>query len=158
MKPRFVPCLWFDKNAHEAAKFYVKVFPRSKIDRITKAPADYPSGKRGDVLTVDLTLNGMKFMLLNGGPYFKLNEAVSFTIDCKDQKEVDRMTKALSAVPESEQCGWVKDKFGLSWQIIPEILPKYLRSKDAAKAKRVYLAMMDMKVLNVAKLEKAAKG
>jgi predicted 3-demethylubiquinone-9 3-methyltransferase (glyoxalase superfamily) len=158
MKRRFVPCLWFDKNAQQAAKFYVSVFPKSKIDKVHKSPADYPSGKRGDILMVDITINGQKFILLNGGPYFKLSEAVSFTIACKDQKEVDRMTNKLSAVPEAEQCGWIKDKFGLSWQVVPEALPRLMASKDPAKAKRVMEAMMQMKRLNVAELERAAKG
>jgi len=158
MKPRFVPCLWFDKNAQAAAKFYVSAFPKSRIDKVHKAASDYPSGKRGDVLMVDVTLNGQKFSLLNGGPYFKPNEAVSFIIDCKDQAELDRMTKKLSAVPEAEQCGWVKDKFGFSWQIVPQALGRLLASKDPAKAKRVMEAMLEMKRLDVAALERAAKG
>lgn len=158
MKPRFVPCLWFDKNAQAAAKFYVSVFPRSRILKVHKAAADYPSGKQGDVLMVDVMLNGQKFTLLNGGPYFTPNEAVSFIIDCKDQKEVDRITDKLSAVPEAEQCGWVKDKFGFSWQVVPEALGRLMASKDKAKAKRVMEAMLEMKRLDVAALQRAAKG
>src|SRR2546430_15463229 len=100
------PCLWFDGQAEEAAKFYVSLFPDSHIDKVVKAPADFPSGKKGNVLAVDFTLMGRKFSGLNGGPYFKFNEAVSFTIPCENQAEVDRYWKALSAVPEAEQWGW----------------------------------------------------
>jgi predicted 3-demethylubiquinone-9 3-methyltransferase (glyoxalase superfamily) len=158
MTPKITPCLWFDRNAEEAAKFYVSLFPNSKVGKVEKAAADYPSGKKGDVLTVDFTLAGQAFTGLNGGPFFKLNEAVSFIIDCEDQAEVDRFTKALSAVPEAEQCGWVKDRFGLSWQIIPKALGRLLSDPDPAKAKRVMEAMLEMKRLDVAALERAARG
>jgi predicted 3-demethylubiquinone-9 3-methyltransferase (glyoxalase superfamily) len=156
--PKFTPCLWFDKNAEAAAKFYVSVFPNSKIDSVQKAPSDYPNGKKGDALVVDFTLAGQKFQALNGGPEFKFSEAISFSIDCEDQAEVDRMHKALSAVPQAEQCGWVKDKFGLSWQIVPRALTRLLADPDQKKAKRVFDAMMPMKKLDVAALERAAKG
>lgn len=152
------PCLWFDKEAEEAARFYVSVFPRSRIKKVQKAPADYPSGKKGDVLTVDFTLVGRPFNALNGGPYFKFNEAVSFMVDCRDQAELDRYYERLSAVPEAEQCGWVKDRFGVSWQLIPRALPRLLADRDAAKAQRVMEAMLDMKRLDVAALERAGKG
>ncbi len=151
------PCLWFDGQAEEAAKFYVSLFPDSLIDKVVKAPADFPSGKKGDVLVVDFTLMGRKFSGLNGGPYFKFNEAVSFTIPCENQAEVDRYWKALSAVPESEQCGWVKDRYGLSWQIVPTMLNRLLADPDRAKAGRVMEAMLRMKKLDIAALERAAQ-
>ena len=151
------PCLWFDGQAEEAAKFYVSLFPDSLIDKVVKAPADFPSGKKGDVLVVDFTLMGRKFSGLNGGPYFKFNEAVSFTIPCENQAEVDRYWKALSAVPESEQCGWVKDRYGLSWQIVPTMLYRLLADPDRAKAGRVMEAMLKMKKLDIVALERAAQ-
>lgn len=151
------PCLWFDGQAEEAAKFYVSLFPDSHIDQVVKAPADFPSGKKGDALVVEFTLMGRSFSGLNGGPYFKFNEAVSFTIPCKDQAEVDRYWKALSAVPEAEQCGWVKDRYGLSWQIVPTMLHRILADPDRAKAGRVMEAMLKMKKLDIAALERAAR-
>ncbi|HEX2066038.1 MAG TPA: VOC family protein [Candidatus Thermoplasmatota archaeon] len=156
--PSITPCLWFDGQAEEAARFYTSLFPDSRIDKVVRAPADYPSGKKGDVLVVDFILMGQRFSALNGGPYFKFNEAVSFTIPCADQAEVDRYWKALSAMPEAEQCGWVKDRFGLSWQIIPTRLHQLLADPDRAKAGRVMEAMMEMKKLDVAALERAAKA
>ncbi|HVM45497.1 MAG TPA: VOC family protein [Candidatus Thermoplasmatota archaeon] len=152
------PCLWFDKQALEAARFYVSTFPRSRVTNVQRAAADYPSGKKGDVLLVEFTLDGRRFQALNGGPYFRFNEAVSFVVDCKDQRELDRYYDALSAVPEAEQCGWVKDKFGLSWQLVPRALTRHLASRDAAKAKRVMEAMLDMKRLDVAAIEAAARA
>src|SRR3989454_6991928 len=113
------PCLWFDRQAEDAAKFYVSLFPDSHIDKVVKSPADFPSGKKGDALVVDFTLMGRKFSGLNGGPYFKLNEAVSFIIPCEDQAEVDRYWKALSAGPPAEQCGWGKGRYRLSWPNVP---------------------------------------
>jgi len=151
------PCLWFDGQAEEAARFYVSIFPDSRIDSVEKAPADFPSGKKGDVLVVEFTLMGRSFSCLNGGPFFKFNEAVSFMIPCKDQAEVDRYWKALSAVPEAEQCGWVKDRFGVSWQIVPTILYRLLADLDRAKAGRVMEAMLQMKKLDIAALERAAQ-
>jgi predicted 3-demethylubiquinone-9 3-methyltransferase (glyoxalase superfamily) len=152
------PCLWFDGNAEEAAVFYVSLLPESRIDRVHKAPGDYPSGKAGDVLTVEFTLMGRPFLGLNGGPYFKFNEAVSLMIPVKTQAEVDRLSDALSAVPEAEQCGWVKDRFGLSWQIVPEQLTRLIADPDKPRAKRVFEAMMGMKRIDIAAIEAAAKG
>jgi predicted 3-demethylubiquinone-9 3-methyltransferase (glyoxalase superfamily) len=152
------PCLWFDGNAEEAADFYVSLLPDSRIDGVHRAPADYPSGKAGDVLTVEFTFAGQEFVGLNGGPYFQFNEAVSFQIFTDDQAETDRLTNALSAVPEAEQCGWVKDRFGLSWQIVPRVLIQYMADPDAAKAKRVMEAMMEMKRIDIAAIERAARG
>jgi predicted 3-demethylubiquinone-9 3-methyltransferase (glyoxalase superfamily) len=155
---KIAPCLWFDGQAEEAAKFYVSLLPNSRIDGIHRSPADYPSGKKGDVLTVDFTLDGRKFVGLNGGPHFKFNEAVSFQIYCTDQKEVDRLNDALSVAPEAEQCGWVKDKFGLSWQIVPEVLLRLMTDSDAARAQRTMEAMMTMKRIDIAAIERAAEG
>lgn len=155
--PGLTPCLWLDKNALEAAEHYVSVFPRSRIVKVHGTPADNPSTKKGEVLLVEAKLDGKPFQLLNGGPYFKLNEAISFVVECKDQDELDRYYDALSAVPEAEQCGWVKDRFGVSWQLTPRSLAKHLASKDAAKAERVMKAMLDMKRLDVAALEAAAR-
>ncbi|HYU07601.1 MAG TPA: VOC family protein [Thermoplasmata archaeon] len=154
-KESIVPCLWFDGQAVEAAKFYTSLFPGSRIDTVVTAPVDFPSGKKGDVLSVDFTLMGQKFSGLNGGPYFKFNEAVSFTIPCENQAEVDRYWKALSAVPEAEQCGWVKDRFGLSWQIVPTMLYRLLADPDRTKAGRVMEVMLKMKKLDIAALQRA---
>jgi predicted 3-demethylubiquinone-9 3-methyltransferase (glyoxalase superfamily) len=150
------PCLWFDGNAEEAATFYASVLPDSRVDHIHKAPGDYPFGKAGDVLTVEFTLMGRAFVGLNGGPYFKFNEAVSFQIPVETQVEVDRLSDALSAAPEAEQCGWVKDRFGLSWQIVPVQLTRLIADPDEARAKRVFGAMMDMKRIDIAAIEAAA--
>jgi len=155
---KVVPCLWFDGRAEEAANFYASLLPDSHVDAVNRAPADYPSGKKGDVLTVEFTLAGRKFLGLNGGPHFTFNEAVSFQIYCDDQREVDRLTVALSAVPEAEQCGWVKDRFGLSWQIVPRRLHALMTDPDAAKARRVMEAMMKMKRIDIAAIERAADG
>jgi len=153
---KITPCLWFDGNAEEAANFYVSVFPDSRIDAVNHAPGDYPSGKEGDVLIVEFTLAGQKYTGLNGGPYFKFNEAVSFQIDVGDQAEVDRLSDQLSAVPEAEQCGWVKDRFGLSWQIVPRQLTQLLADPDRARARRAFEAMMQMKRIDIAEIERAA--
>ncbi len=152
------PCLWFDGKAEEAASFYASLFPDSHVDAIHRAPGDFPSGKTGDVLTVEFTLMGRPFIGLNGGPLFKFNEAISFQIPVETQAEVDRLTDALSAVAEAEQCGWVKDRFGVSWQIVPRRLTRLLGDADPARAKRVFDAMMQMKRIDIAVLERAADG
>jgi len=150
------PCLWFDGNAEEAATFYASLLPDSRIDAIHKAPGDFPSGKSGNVLTVEFTLMGRPFVGLNGGPHFKFNEAVSLMIPVTSQQEVERLSNALSAVPEAEQCGWVKDRFGLSWQIVPVLLMQLIADPDPARAKRVFEAMMTMKRIDIKALERAA--
>jgi predicted 3-demethylubiquinone-9 3-methyltransferase (glyoxalase superfamily) len=155
---KIAPCLWFDGRAEEAARFYASLFPDSHVDAVHRAPADYPSGKTGDVLTVEFTLAGRKFVGLNGGPHFTFNEAVSFQIYADGQEEVDRLTAALSAVSEAEQCGWVKDKFGLSWQIVPKRLLELLSDRDTSKARRAMQAMLTMKRIDIAALERAAEG
>ena len=150
------PCLWFDGTAEEAANFYASLLPDSRVDSIHRAPGDYPSGTAGDVLTVEFTLMGQPFMGLNGGPHFKFNEAISFQIPVDTQAEADRLTNALSAVPEAEQCGWVKDRFGLSWQIVPRQLMWLLSDPEPARARRAFEAMMRMKRIDIAALESAA--
>lgn len=157
-RQKIIPCLWFDKQAEEAARFYVSLLPDSRIDEVQTAPGDYPSGQAGDVLLVEFTLAGHRYTALNGGPYFNFNEAISLQIECEDQAEVDRLWDALSAVPESEQCGWVKDRYGLSWQITPRILTELMADGAPDVKVRVFNAMMQMKKLDVAAIEAAAKG
>src|ERR1700680_4732119 len=152
------PCLWFDGKAEEAANFYASLLPDSRVDAVHRAPSDYPSGKAGDVLMVEFTLMGRPFVGLNGGPHFTFNEAVSFQIPVDTQAEVDRLSEALSAVPEAEQCGWVKDRFSLSWQIVPRQLIRLIGDADRARAKRAFDAMMQMKRIDIAALERAADG
>ena len=134
---------------------YVSLLPDSRIEKIQKNPVDGPAGKAGSVLVVDFTLAGQRFMALDGGPIFQFNEATSFYIECQDQKEVDYFWNKLSAVPESEQCGWCKDKYGLSWQIIPTRLGELMGDPDPVKSKRVINAMLKMHKINIADLEQA---
>jgi predicted 3-demethylubiquinone-9 3-methyltransferase (glyoxalase superfamily) len=150
------PCLWFNGDAEEAARFYVSLLPDSRIDRVVTAPGDYPSGKEGVVLTVDFTLMGRPFMGLNAGPHFKFNEAVSLMIPVETQAEVERLSNALSAAPEAEQCGWVKDRYGLSWQIVPVQMMRLLADPDRSRAGRAFSAMMTMKRIDIAAIERAA--
>jgi predicted 3-demethylubiquinone-9 3-methyltransferase (glyoxalase superfamily) len=152
------PCLWFDGKAEEAANFYVSLFPDSRVDAVHRAPSDYPSGRAGDVLTVEFTLMGRPFTGLNGGPHFQFNEAISFQVPVETQAEADRLTDALSAVPEAEQCGWLKDRFGLSWQIFPRRLLSLISDPDPARARRAFEAMMQMKRIDIAAVERAADG
>lgn len=152
-------CLWFDGKAEEAAQFYTRLLPDSRIDAVRRAPGDYPSGKQGDVLLVDFTLMGRPFQGLNGGPEFKFNEAISLSLPCADQAEVDRVWDALTADGgKPVQCGWLTDKFGLSWQIVPDALSRYMADPDPARAKRVFDAMMQMVKIDVAAIERAAAG
>ena len=157
-RQKVIPCLWFDKQAEEAVNFYVSLLPDSRVDAVIRSPGDYPSGKAGDVLLVEFTLAGARYTALNGGPHFHFTEAISLQIDCEDQAEVDRLTDALSAVPEAEQCGWVKDRYGLSWQIVPYAMNRFLADPNEGVRRRVFAAMMEMKRLNVAGLERAARG
>ena len=154
--PRITPFLWFDSQAEEAANFYVSIFPKSRVDAVHRAPGDYPAGKAGEVLTVEFTLMGQPFVGLNGGPHFRFNEAISFQIPVETQAEVDRYSNALSAVPEAEQCGWVKDRFGVSWQIVPRQLTSLLTDADPHRAQRAFAAMMEMKRIDIGALERAA--
>lgn len=153
---KIVPCLWFDDKAQEAAEFYASVLPDTHIEELMLAPADYPAGKKGDVLLVEMTLLGKPFVLLNGGPYFTPNEAVSFQVMCEDQDEVDRYYHALSAHSEAEQCGWVKDKYGFSWQIVPKRYLELVKSREPQVAQRVMQAMLKMQKLDIDQLEAAA--
>ena len=153
---KITPCLWFDGNAEEAANFYVTLLPDSRIDNVQRSPADNPSGPEGSVLVVEFTLAGQEFVGLNGGPLFKFNEAVSFQIHTRDQAETDRLTDSLSAVPEAEQCGWVKDRFGLSWQIVPDRMLELLADPDKGRARRAMEAMLEMKRIDIAEVERAA--
>ena len=150
------PCLWFDGNAEEAAKFYASLFPNSHVDAVHRAPIDYPSGKAGGVLMVEFTLMDQPFTGLNGGPQFQFNEAISFQIPVETQAEADRFADALSAVPEAEQCGWVKDRFGVSWQIVPRQLIALIGDTHRPRAKRAFDAMMQMKRIDIAAIERAA--
>ena len=153
---KITPCLWFDGKAEEAANFYVSVFPKSRVDAVHRAPGDYPAGKAGAVLTVEFTLMGQPFVGLNGGPHFRFNEAISFQIPVETQAQVDRYSNALSAVPEAEQCGWVKDRFGVSWQIVPRQLTSLLTDADPHRAQRAFAVMMEMKRIDIGALERAA--
>jgi predicted 3-demethylubiquinone-9 3-methyltransferase (glyoxalase superfamily) len=156
---KIYPCLWFDGQAEEAANFYVSIFPDSRVDSVDLSPTDYPSGKEGDIITVEFTLAGQQFMALNGGPEFKFNEAVSFVVECDDQAEVDRYWDALLAGGgKPVQCGWLTDKYGLSWQVNPRRLTELLKDPDRGKAKRAMEAMMHMVKLDIAELERAAAG
>jgi predicted 3-demethylubiquinone-9 3-methyltransferase (glyoxalase superfamily) len=156
---RISPCLWFDGEAEAAAKFYVSLLPDSKIEKVQKNTVDGPSGKAGSVLVVEFTLAGQRFMALNGGMRFDYTHAVSFKIDCADQAEVDRLWDALSANGGAvERCGWLKDRFGVSWQIVPSALVQYLGGPDAAGAKRAMQAMMGMVKLDIDGLQRAYEG
>jgi predicted 3-demethylubiquinone-9 3-methyltransferase (glyoxalase superfamily) len=153
------PCLWFNHNAEEAAEFYAATFPDSRVDAVHRAPRDYPDGKEGNVLTVEFTVLGMKFLGLNGGDAFKFSEAVSFQVYTDSQEETDRYWNAIISNGGSEsQCGWCKDRFGLSWQITPRALLAAMTNPDKAAAKRAMSAMMTMRKIDIAAIEKAARG
>lgn len=155
---KIMPCLWFDGRIEEAAQFYTSVFPDAKITHTSRYGDNAPMPK-GTPLTVIFELAGQPFMALNGGPIFKFSEAVSFYVHCKDQKEVDHYWNSLTADGGQESmCGWLKDKYGLSWQIVPEAMERYMTDKDPAKADRVVQAMLKMKKLIVADLDKAYTG
>src|SRR5437588_13108898 len=150
------PCLWFDGEAEEAANFYVSLLPDSRIEKVQKNPVDSPAGKAGSVLVVEFTLAGQRFMALNGGKPFDFTHAISFKIDCADQAEVDRLWEALSCNGGSvERCGWLKDRYGVSWQIVPTALTKYLGGSDKGGARRAMAAMVGMVKLDVAGLPHA---
>ena len=155
--PKLTPFLWFDNQAEEAAAFYISVFPNSRIVRVMRNSASTP-GETGAVLTVDLILDGQPVTFLNGGPAFKFSDAFSFVVHCADQAEVDRYWDALIDGGEPSQCGWLKDRFGLSWQITPDILLDLMHDPDAETAARVAAAMMTMVKLDVNQLKAAAES
>ncbi|MHA6687405.1 VOC family protein [Mesorhizobium sp. A556] len=155
---KITPCLWFDGQAEDAMNFYVSIFKNSKAGQILRWGKEAPD-KQGSVLMVTFELDGQTFQALNGGPEFHFTEAISLSIDCKDQEEVDYFWDKLTADGGKEvQCSWLKDKYGVSWQVVPEILPRLLNDADKDKAARVMKAMMEMVKIDVAKLEEAAKG
>ena len=152
-------CIWYDRDAEAAARFYAEVFPDSAVGAVHHAPGDYPSGKKGDVLTVEFTVAGVACLGLNGGPAFKQTEAFSFQIATDDQAETDRYWNAITGNGGQESaCGWCKDKWGLSWQITPVVLSKGVTDADPAVAKRVFDAMMTMKKIDIAAIEAARRG
>ena len=155
---KITPFLWFDGQAEEAARFYVSLLPDSRIDYLARSPADNPSVRAGGVLTVEFTLGGSRFVALNGGPQFPFTEAVSFQITCDDQAEVDRLWSALTEGGSEGACGWLKDRWGLSWQIVPARLHDLLSDPDPGRSRRAMEAMLQMRKLNVAELERAADG
>jgi predicted 3-demethylubiquinone-9 3-methyltransferase (glyoxalase superfamily) len=150
------PCLWFDGDAEEAANFYVTLLPNSHVDNVWRSPAETPAGPAGMVLTVDFTVAGQQLQGLNGGPQFKFTESVSFVIDCEDQAEVNRLWEALTANGgEPGPCGWLKDRYGLSWQIVPRRLGELVNDPDPERARRAMEAMLTMSKIEVAELERA---
>ena len=152
---KITPFLWFDNQAEEAMNYYVSIFKNSRVLNCTRS-GDAGPGPRGSVLVAHFELDGQEFIALNGGPNFKFTEAVSFLVSCETQEEIDEMWTKLSAGGEESQCGWLKDKYGLSWQVVPPVLSELLAGKDRAKASRVMQAMLQMKKIDIAKLEEAA--
>ena len=153
---KITPMLWFDKEAEEAANLYVSIFKNSKVEEVSRYPEGSPA-PAGSVMMVKFNLDGQDFLALNAGPHFKFTEAISFVVDCENQEEVDHFWNKLTAEGGQEsQCGWLKDKFGLSWQITPRILTELIQDKDPERAKRVMQAMMQMKKIDIAALEQAA--
>jgi predicted 3-demethylubiquinone-9 3-methyltransferase (glyoxalase superfamily) len=156
---KIATCLWFDGNAEEAASFYVSLLPDSRIDKVQKNVSDGPSGKTGSVLIIQFTLAGQPFQALNGGMKVEYSFAMSLSVSCEDQAEVDGLWSALTRDGGSEvQCGWLKDRFGVSWQIVPKALPRLLADPDPARAKRAMEAMMKMIKIDIAAVESAAAG
>jgi predicted 3-demethylubiquinone-9 3-methyltransferase (glyoxalase superfamily) len=152
------PCLWFDNHAEEAVNFYVSIFKNSKVGRIARygeAGAEVSGRPNGSVMTVEFKLEGQEFLALNGGPHFKFTEAVSFVVNCETQEKIDEMWEKLSKGGEKGQCGWLKDKYGLSWQIVPPVLSEMLQDKDTKKSERVMKAMLHMKKLDIKTLKQA---
>ena len=159
MAPKNTICLWYDGTALEAAQFYAETFPDSSLGALMRAPGDYPSGQQGDVLTVEFTVMGIPCIGLNGGPEFKQTEAFSFMVATDDQEETDRLWNAIVGNGGQEsQCGWCKDRWGVSWQITPRILTDAMADPDRAAAKRVFDAMMTMRKIDIATLEAARRG
>ena len=154
---RITPCLWFDTEGEEAAKFYTSIFPASRIVEVTRYGSAGPRAE-GTVMTVLFELDGQQFVALNGGPEFKPNEAISFQVDCGTQEEVDSYWDALTDGGEPGPCGWVKDRFGVSWQIVPKVLTQLITDSDEEMGQRVMAAMLSMGKIEIAELERAAAG
>lgn len=155
---KVIPHLWYADKAEEAASFYVSLLPNSRIDSVTTLPADTPSGPAGSVQIVEFTLAGQPYLALNAGPLDPFNHAISFVINCDDQAEIDRLWDALSEGGSVEQCGWLKDRYGLSWQIVPRVLGEMMKDRDPARSKRVAEAMLKMVKLDIDGLRKAYDG
>jgi predicted 3-demethylubiquinone-9 3-methyltransferase (glyoxalase superfamily) len=151
---KITPFLWYDNNAEEAVNHYTSIFKNSKITNIARY-GDAGPGPKGSVMTIEFQLEGRDFIALNGGPMFKFTEAISLSVDCKSQQEVDELWEKLSADGQPGQCGWLKDKYGLSWQIVPSILVEMLQDKDGEKSKRVMQAMLQMRKIDIADLRRA---
>jgi predicted 3-demethylubiquinone-9 3-methyltransferase (glyoxalase superfamily) len=157
-KSKIAPCLWFDRQAEEAARFYTSIFADSSIDYVQRSALDYPGGKAGDVILVEFTLAGSSYQALNGGGQQPFNDAISLSVSCRDQPEVDRFWDALLAGGGKPiQCGWLKDKYGVSWQVVPEEFVSMMRDKDPKRAARAMGAMMQMVKLDLAKLRRAVE-
>jgi predicted 3-demethylubiquinone-9 3-methyltransferase (glyoxalase superfamily) len=152
------PCLWYAAKADEAAAFYASILPNSKVDSVTELPADTPSGPVGSVKIVEFTLLGQPFMGFSAGPLDPFNHSVSFVVECDTQDEIDRLWKALSEGGKTEQCGWLKDRYGLSWQIVPKALGQMMKDRDRERAKRVAQAMLKMVKFDIAGLKRAYEG
>lgn len=157
MSKKIIPCLWFNDNAQEAVNFYITIFKNSKINKINYFIIEVKESKqkKGSVMTIEFELEGQKFLALNGGPYFNFTPAISLIVNCKNQKELDEIWNKLSFDKSAEQCGWLKDKFGLSWQITPIELEKMISSKNTKKAQKVMKALLSMKKLDIKKLKEA---
>jgi 2-polyprenyl-6-hydroxyphenyl methylase/3-demethylubiquinone-9 3-methyltransferase len=156
---KITPCLWYDGAAEDAANFYVTLLPDSRVDRVVRAPSDNPSGSEGSVMVVEFTLAGMKFVGLNGGPQFRFNESISFQIHTEDQAETDRLWNAITSNGGAESmCSWCKDRWGMSWQIVPKRLLQLIGDRDPARARRASQAMLTMKKIDIAAVEAAAGG
>ena len=156
---KIIPCLWYDGDAEDAANFYVTLLPDSRIDNVQRSPADNPSMKAGAVLVVEFTLAGQRYIGLNGGPQFKFTEAVSFQVRTEDQAETDRLWDALVGNGgEESQCGWLKDKWGLSWQITPKRLLELMGDSDPERARRAMEEMLTQRKIDIAAIERAAEG
>jgi predicted 3-demethylubiquinone-9 3-methyltransferase (glyoxalase superfamily) len=156
---KLTPFLWFNDCAEQAVKSYTSIFKKSrvvKVARYDEASSKAAGRPKGSVMTIDFEIEGQRFIALNGGPHFKINEAVSFVVNCRTQAEIDRYSRKLSAGGQEVQCGWLKDKFGVSWQVVPTILGELLSSRDPAKSQRVMEALLKMSRLNIKKLKQAA--
>ena len=154
---KITPFLWYDNNAEEAVNHYTSIFKNSRVTNIARYGEAGP-GRKGSIMTIAFQLEGQDFIALNGGPMFKFNEAISLSVDCKTQQEVDELWEKLSAGGQPSQCGWLKDKYGLSWQIVPSVLIEMLQDPDAEKSQRVMQAMMQMSKIDIAALRRAHQG